>query len=181
MNAGKHQVRLALEPLEDRCTPSGLRGGLEVPLPDLRGRLDAALVRPGQQHTIPIKITTNCFGNYGAMTASSTGFATGGIGHYTAEGQLDSISIGADQGVSHGTLTVTTANGDLLFVEFTTSWNLASGAGTHEVSITGGTGRFAGASGGGTSPCTITVDLAAQTYTCNCQGTGELILPNGNA
>ena len=112
------------------------------------------------------------------MTVSSSGHGTGGLGNYTALGQIDNsvIDLDADWAVYTGTFTVVTANGDLVFLKFTTSWQISTGQGTHEVTVTGGTGRFAGASGDGTADCTITLDLASMTGTCHSQGSGTLIL-----
>jgi len=81
------------------------------------------------------------------MTVRSTGFGTGGLGHYTALGHIDNtvIDLVADRAEYSGTFTVVTANGDLVFLSFTTSWQLSTGQGTHAITVTGGTGRFAGA------------------------------------
>jgi hypothetical protein len=82
--------------------------------------------------------------------------------------------------VYSGTGTLTTAQGDQIFYSFTTSWQLSTGVGTHFITATGGTGRFAGASGSGTSDCTITPDPTSPfIYFCHTEGSGTLILPNG--
>jgi hypothetical protein len=115
-------------------------------------------------------------------TVSSTGFCTGGVGHFTSLAHMDSLAIDpvADRGVYSGTGTITTAQGDQIYFTFTTSWQLSTGKGTHFITDTGGTGRFAGASGSGTSDCTITPDPASPfIYFCHTEGSGTLILPNG--
>ncbi|HEV3081476.1 MAG TPA: hypothetical protein VGY66_16980, partial [Gemmataceae bacterium] len=82
------------------------------------------------------------------------------------------------RGVYSGTATITTANGDQIFCEFTTSWQLSTGIGTHFITVTGGTGRFAGASGNGLSNCIITADPASPfIYHCQTQGSGILNFP----
>jgi hypothetical protein len=94
-------------------------------------------------------------------------------------GRLDSARIdpAADQGEFRGAITVVTANGDQLFVSFTTQWRLSTGKGTETITVTGGTGRYAGASGHGIAACTITFDSATSTIRCNCVGAAFLILP----
>jgi hypothetical protein len=94
---------------------------------------------------------------------------------------MDSLSIdpAKDLGVYSGTGTMTTANGDQVFYTFTTSWQLSTGIGTHTVIVTGGTGRFAGATGSGTSDCIITPTASPFIYDCQSTGSGTVILPNG--
>ena len=177
MTVAKNRVRLAVEHLEDRCTPSAMGGGLAALFPALHGGPHAeaaALVRAADTHAIPIKATFDCSVDIRSGTVSSTGFATGGIGHFTSLGQMDSLVIDpvADRGVYSGTGTITTAQGDQIFFTFTTSWQLSTGAGTHLITVTGGTGRFAGASGSGTSDCIITPDPASP-FIYFCQSTGS--------
>jgi hypothetical protein len=180
MTVGKNRVRLAVEQLEDRRTPSAVGGGLADQFPAEQGGPHAAVSAAGatHEHAVPIKGTTNCVVDISSMTVSTTGFATGGLGHYTALGHIDNFTfdLKADQAEYSGTFTVFTANGDLVFFDFTTSWQLSTGQGTHAIHVTGGTGRFAGASGDGIEHCTITLDLAAQTGTCHGEGSGTLFL-----
>lgn len=92
---------------------------------------------------------------------------------------MNKFVMGAKRGASSGTGTIVAANGDQLFYSFTTSWRLSTGKGTHSLSITGGTGQFAGASGGGSGRCTITADPASPSiYHCQSTGSGGLILPH---
>jgi hypothetical protein len=185
MTVGKHRVRLAVEHLEDRCTPSAMGGGLAALSMAPPGRPPAeaaALVGTPHEHAITGESFFRCSVDLSTGTVTSTGFGTGGLGHFTALGHMDSLSIDpvADRGVYSGTGTLVTANGDQLFYSFTTSWQLSTGIGTHFITATGGTGRFAGASGGGTSDCIITPDPASPfIYFCQSTGSGTVILPNG--
>ena len=177
MTVGKNRVRLAVEHLEDRCTPSAMGGGLAAPSPALQGgppALAAALTASTpHEHAITGESSFQCSVDLSTGTVSSTGFSTG-AGHWTALGHMDSLSIDpvADRGVYSGTGTLVTANGDQIFYSFTTSWQLSTGAGTHLITVTGGTGRFVGASGDGTSDCIITPDPASP-FIYFCQSTGS--------
>ena len=177
MTVAKNRVRLAVERLEDRCTPSAMGGGLAALSPALQGgppALVAALTAgTHQEHAITGESSFQCSVDLRSGTVSSTGFSTG-VGHWTALGHMDSLSIDpvADRGVYSGTGTLITANGDQVFYSFTTSWQLSTGVGTHLVTVTGGTGRFAGASGTGSSDCIITPDPASP-FIYFCQSTGS--------
>src|SRR5262249_18587386 len=154
--------RLAVERLEDRCTPSALGDGLAALSPAVDAGTHAqvaAHVGAADTHAIRSESSFQCSVDLSTGTGSSTGFSRG-AGHWTALGHMDSLSIdpAADRGVYSGAGTLTTANGDQLFYSFTTSWQLSTGVGTHLITVTGGTGRFAGASGSGTSDCIITPD-----------------------
>jgi len=182
MTAGKNRVRLAVEPLEDRCTPSGMGGVLAALSPAQHGALHAevAQVRAADGHAIPYQVVFRCSVDLDSLTVSSTGFATGGVGQWTALGQVDPdqvvIDKKADLGVYSGTGTMVTAKGDQLFYTFTTSWQLSTGKGYHLITATGGTGRFAGASGCSYSDCLITAGPTPQTYACISWGSGTLTL-----
>jgi hypothetical protein len=179
MTVGKNRTRLAVEQMEDRCTPSALGGGLADHFPAQHAGPRAAVssVRATHEHAVPIKLAYQCFGDISSSTASVTGFGTV-LGHWTGQGQIDNAVVDpvADRAEISGTITVVTANGDQLFVSFTASWQLSTGEGTESINVTGGTGRFAGASGGGSLDCTITGDPALQTFSCDCKGNGTLIL-----
>ena len=185
MTVVKNRVRLALEQLEDRCTPSAMGGGLAALSPALQDgppALAAALTAgTPHEHAISGETTFQCSVDISTGTVSSTGFSTG-LGHWTALGHMDSLVIDpvTDRGVYSGTGTITTANGNQIFYSFTTSWQLSTGVGTHVITVTGGTGRFVGASGDGTSDCIITPDPASPfIYFCQSTGSGTVILPNG--
>ncbi|MCI0684294.1 MAG: hypothetical protein L0Y71_19460 [Gemmataceae bacterium] len=190
--SSKHQVLLAVEQMEDRCTPSAVLADARTHMPldwdgsnaaQVRSREDApdmksaARVRAPRGHVIPIFMNFSCFGDATTMKASAEG--TGVLGPWTAEGRLDSVRIDpvADRGDFRGAITVVTANGDQLFVSFTTQWRLSTGKGTETIRVTGGTGQYAGAIGHGIAACTITFDPATSTIRCNCVGVGFLILP----
>jgi len=180
MSDAKNRVRLAVEHLDDHCTPSAVGGSLADHLPAPHGGPQVAVSSAGTTdvHAIPIKGTTNCVVDISSGTVSSHGFGTGGLAHWTALGQIESavIDLDADRAEYSGTFTVVAANGDLVFLAFTTSWQISTGQGTHFITVTGGTGRFAGASGRDTLDCTITYDPVSQTGTCHGEGSGTLIL-----
>jgi hypothetical protein len=189
MIAGKNRVRLALEQMEDRCTPSALpgapwadfavdRGGPQAAQFGSRhGPPDAESVEAKHDHVFTTKMAFQCSADLSSLSTSVTGLSTH-LGHWTGQGHADRILIDpdADRGTISGTLTVVTANGDQLFVMFTTSWQLSTGQGHDSITVTGGTGRFAGASGSATLDCTVTADPVSGTFACNCEGTGTLIL-----
>jgi hypothetical protein len=187
MTVGKNRVRLAVEQMEDRCTPSAMGGGLAALSPADPGgphAQAAALARAADEHAITFEAVFNCSVDIRSGTVSSTGFVTGGIGHFTSLGHMDSTGLVIDpvhdRGVYSGTGTLTTAQGDQVFYTFTTSWQLSTGVGTHFITVTGGTGRFVGISGSGTSDCTITPDPASPfIYLCHTEGSGTYFLPNG--
>jgi hypothetical protein len=54
--------------------------------------------------------------------------------------------------------------------------SLATGPGQETVTFTGGTGRFAGASGSVSAVCDTTFDPATLAFECNSQGSGTLTL-----
>lgn len=74
-----------------------------------------------------------------------------GAGHASHVGDftitLDVLAKG--NGDSQGTGAIQTNSGDLLYVETESSWNAETGVRSGIFALTGGTGRFAGASGGG--------------------------------
>jgi hypothetical protein len=182
MTAGKYRVHLALEQLEDRCTPSAMGLGLADPFPAQDGGPNAeaaALVGAADGHAIRSETTFQCTVDLSTATVSSIGFSTG-VGHWTSVGHMDSVVIdqAADRGVYSGSGTLTTANGDQIFGNFTTSWQLSTGIGMHVITITGGTGRFAGVSGSSVSNCIITADPTSPLiFHCQTQGSGILNFP----
>jgi hypothetical protein len=179
MTVGKNRVRLTVEHLEDRCTPSALHPSAPLGKPPA---LTAAIAAAPQQQSISFKVEFRCSVDLGTGIVSSTGFATGGIGHFTSVGHMDMASVVIDPvhdlGTYSGTGTGTTARGDQVFYTFTTTWQLSTGKGTHVITVTGGTGRFAGASGTGLSSCTITPGPTPQLYNCFTQGSGTIFVPN---
>jgi hypothetical protein len=61
----------------------------------------------------------------------------------------------------YGSVTITAANGDKLSFDYEGFLNAATGEGTGTFTFTGGTGRFAGATGGGTFDALIDLSLPA--------------------
>jgi hypothetical protein len=156
--------------------------GLADPFPAQQGGPNAeaaALVGGGDGHSIRGESTFQCTVDFRTITVSSVGFSAG-LGHWTAVGHMDSLVIdpAGDRGVYKGTGALTTANGDQIFYNFTTSWQLSTGIGTHLITITGGTGRFAGVSGSGVSDCIITADPTSPfIFCCQSQGSGIVNFP----
>jgi hypothetical protein len=174
---------LRIEALEDRCTPGAMAGDLGVQFPAHHSGPHAeisARVGSPQGHTVPIKVAFRCIIDINSGTISSTGFSTGGLGHWTSQEHIDSAVIDpvADRGVYSGTGTLVTHKGDKLFFSFTTSWQLSTGEGTHSITTTGGTGKYAGVTGTGTGQCIITADFESQIFTCKSEGSGILVFPN---
>jgi hypothetical protein len=180
MTASRNRTRLGLEQIEDRCTPSAVLDDFAGLLPAPRGgpHAVAAHTRPAHEHAIPIKVIEQCSADISTGKASTTGFATV-LGRFTGEGRVTNAHVDqqADLATIRGTLTIVTARGDKLFVTFESTWKLSTGQGTESITVHGGTGRFAGASGGGTLDCKITQDPASPTkFNCQCVGSGTLIL-----
>ena len=178
MSARSCRSRLGLEQLEDRCTPGSMWGGLSAHFPAHHGGLHAAVSRSraSHEHSVPIKLAYQCSADISTGNASASGFATH-LGHWTSQGHLDSASFDKGQATIRGTTTIVTANGDKLFVKFVSSWNLATGEGHKWITVTGGTGRFAGATGSAILDCTVTRDSASPSvFTCSCKGSGTLTL-----
>src|SRR5262245_9639859 len=104
MTAGKNRVRLAVERMEDRCTPSAVGGGLAAPSPAHHGgphAAAAARVRAAHGQAVPIKVAFRCSVDLSSRTVSSTGF-TNGLGHWTSLGHMDNLVIDADRGEYSG-------------------------------------------------------------------------------
>lgn len=83
----------------------------------------------------------------GAMVAHTSVEAQGQathLGRFTATAVAD---IDLTNGDAHGSWTLTAANGDLLFLDFEASAGSDATHGVAAFTITGGTGRFEGASG----------------------------------
>jgi hypothetical protein len=181
MTVGKNRVRLAVEQVEDRCTPSALLNdpGIDFPAQHSGPRAaTAASASVTREHAVPMKLVVQCSADINSGNATVTGFGTI-LGPWTAQGHIDSAQVDpvADRAAITGTVTVVTANGDQLFVSFSSSWQLSTGKGEELITVTGGTGRFAGASGSGSLECQITADPSSPfKFSCNCEGSGTLIL-----
>ena len=88
--------RPTLEALEDRWVPSTL-----TVTNNLDSGAGSAHVGAAGTHAITFKAVFDCSVDISSGTVSSTGFATGGVGHFTSLGHMDSLVIdpAADRGV----------------------------------------------------------------------------------
>jgi hypothetical protein len=180
-HASTHRARPGLEHLEGRCTPSALLGSSSVHLlAHHSGPHAAAVAHLGVHHgrAVPITVFLHCTGDTSSMKLSSRGFATV-LGRWTGRGHIDNIEgdAAANRIVIRGTTTIVTATRDKLYVTFSTAWRLSSRLCEETVTFTGGTGRFAGASGAASLVCRLTVDrLSPLKLECDGQGAGTLVL-----
>jgi hypothetical protein len=181
MNAQRNRTRLGVEPLDGRCVPSAVLGDLPGHVPAAAGSPPAAAhVGASRQHAVPIKLSAHITSD-GSGVLSLTGVG-GHLGRWTGQGSIDNFAIDAvgDRIAASCTATLTAANGDQLFVSVSVSLDLTTRVGEETVTFTGGTGRFAGASGSVTQVCDVTWDPASPlTFECNGQGSGTLVLAHG--
>jgi hypothetical protein len=173
-HASTRRARLGLEQLGDRLTPSALLGGPAAHAPAPPGGPAAAFVAAAPQHAVPITLSARITSD-GSGVLSLTGSGSH-LGRWTGQGSIDSVDVAADRVVVSATATITTANGDQLFVSVSVSLSLAAGPAQETVTITGGTGRFAGAAGSVSAVCDTTFDPATLAFECNSQGSGILAL-----
>jgi hypothetical protein len=178
MTAYRNRTRLGVEQLENRCMPSAVLGVLPAHVPAVADSPPAAAhVGASQQNAVPIRLSDHITSDgSGALSISGVG---GHLGHWTGEGDLNALVIDpvADRGSISGVATVIAANGDQLFASFSASWQLSTGVGEVTVIYTGGTGRFAGATGEATEVCHLVADPSSPlTFECNSEGSGTLIL-----
>src|SRR5262245_2681073 len=177
-HASANHARLRLEPFEDRCAPSALLGDHSdrAPAPSGEPTSSAAALATGtQQHAVPIQLSAH-------ITSDGSGFLTltgsgSHLGRWTGQGVIDSfvIDAAANRIEASGTVTVIAANGDPLFVTFSVSLDLTTRRAEETLTFTGGTGRFAGASGSASLDCDVTLDPASPlTFECNGGGSGTL-------
>ncbi|MFO0841082.1 MAG: hypothetical protein U0797_01620 [Gemmataceae bacterium] len=181
--------RLGLEQLEGRCTPSAMLDDPRALIPADSAASQAARisnpavatdVRATRQHVVPIQMAYQCFADVSTGTLSASGVATG-LGNWTSQGRLDKVDVNraADRATIWGKTTIVTANGDKLFVSFLSTWKLSSGNGLKVITVTGGTGQFAGATGYAVQACKVTADPASPfKFSCDCKGAGILVLPH---
>lgn len=149
------RTRLDIEELENRVTPARLSPievpGLEAILPG------PALVRAvesaaAQSHDRPFHLEesgTAVINPDGTISASASGHATH-LGAFTLHDTSTIVGIDTTNGlvlhvVGHADLKA--ANGDHLCASFSGSINMSAGTGTLNFEWTGGTGRFANATG----------------------------------
>ena len=181
MTAGKNRIRLSLEQLEDRCTPSATMANFSDDFPALHRELDgptAEHVRDIDRHAVSITLSAHITSD-GSGAVSITGVGSH-LGHFTGQGLIHvvNIDLGADRVDLAGTATFTTKNGDKLFVSVTISFGISTHIGVEHITFTGGTGRFAGASGSATLNCqaTGTDPTMHLAVVCDSQGSGTLVL-----
>jgi hypothetical protein len=175
-NAATRRARLQVEYFEDRCTPSALVGDLSAHSSAPPGKPPAALAADALPHAVPINLSAHITADgSGVLTLTGNGSH---LGRWTGQGVIDSIVIDPVAGrvAVSGTATIITANGDLLFVSISVSLDLTTRRGDETLTFTGGTGRFAGASGGAAGVCDNTTwDPATPlTFECDSQGSGTL-------
>src|SRR4051794_24355978 len=179
-HASTHRARPQLERLGDRCTPSALLGNPSAHALADRGEPPApttAVDAGAPKQAVPIRLSAHIASD-GSLGVSLEGVG-GHLGRWTGQGSLDSVVIDpvAGRGAVSGTVPIIAANGDRLFASFSASWDLTTGLGGVTITFTGGTGRFAGASGGASLVCHVTADPASPlTFECNNEGFGTLIL-----
>jgi hypothetical protein len=190
MNAGQNRIRLGLEQLEDRCTPSATPLNLAALFPvqpsELHGPT-AVLACDSHTHTMSIKNQTHTMSIQLAVHVISD--ASGALsvrghvshlGHITAVGQIGQVNIdqAADRVNLAGTVTLTAKHGDQLFISFTDTFRLSTRMGVEEITFTGGTGRFTGATGGATLHCHAygTNPTELLVFQCHSKGAGFLFV-----
>jgi hypothetical protein len=180
-HASTRRARFQLEHLEDRRTPSALLGGPSAHLLAQHGGPHAAAaahIRADRGHAVPIAMSLRCAADTTSMTLSARGFATE-LGHWTAQGHIDTIVSDplANRVVISGTLTIVTANRDKLFASISSAWQQSTSRVEDTVTITGGTGKYAGASGHASLVCRVTVDSTSPLkLECKGKGSGTLVL-----
>jgi hypothetical protein len=136
----------------------------------------AALAANSAQHAVAITLSAHITSDSsGVLNLSGIGSH---LGRWTGQAVIDNIIIdpAADQAAISATGTIVAANGDQLFISISVALNLTTHVGEETVTFTGGTGRFAGASGSVSGVCQTTWDPATPLlFECDSQGTGTLI------
>jgi hypothetical protein len=179
-HVSSHRARLHLEPLEDRCTPSALLGHASAHEAALPGKPPAPVaIRAADagQHAVPIQMSAHIMvDSSGVLNVTGVGSH---LGRWTGQGVIDSLVIDpvADRVTVQATATLIAANGDQLFLSIAVSMSLTTRLGEETVTFTGGTGRFAGASGSVTGVCETTWDPASSLpFECDSESSGTLVL-----
>lgn len=173
-NSGRAQARrkpvsprLTIEALDDRILPSAVAPAPPPPA-------DAALVATAHSHARPFHAVDSGFvvinGDLSpgtTITASASGQATH-LGAFTLH---DTSTVVAAEGAIRyieGEAHLEAANGDLLCASFTGTVDLATFTATVTFEWTGGTGRFADATG--TTVWQVTLNPADLSYTAVADG-----------
>lgn len=132
----------------------------------------------GHRQVIPTWFTFQCTSDLNTHRVTAAGTATH-LGQWSADGHVDNVNFNpaADRVTISGKITIVTTNGDKLFGSVSISSRISTGQGIDTITFTGGTGRFAGASGYAILLCTVTEDPASpMVFHCQCTGPGVLIL-----
>lgn len=176
LNASNRGVRLSIEPLEDRCTPSTWLGDHPA---IARGHLGkppatsvALLASHKHHHTVPITMSTHITSD-GSNQLTLSGVGTH-LGRFTGRGVIEHFAQVGGEVTAGGTFTMRVANGDRLFGTFSISLNLANERGSETVRFTGGTGRYAGVTGQVSQTCESTFDPVTHAFVCEAKGSGDL-------
>lgn len=164
-------IRLQLDALEGRSLPSAYFGdhwnhGHHSHAPEMAHVAHA-------RHGGPIEMSTRITSD-GTGELKLSGFATY-LGRFTGKGIVEHFENTGGQVTASGTVTFQAANGDRLFGTFSVSLNTADGHGSESVTFTGGTGRFAGATGALSQTCETTWDPTNPLiFECKAEGSGNL-------
>lgn len=132
----------------------------------------------GRSQIVPTWFEFRCTSDLNTNRVTATGDATH-IGHWTAAGQVNSVDFdpAADHVTINAEITIITANGDKLYGSVSIYSRISTGQGIDTITFTGGTGRYAGASGCAILFCTVTEDPdSPMVYHCQCTGPGVLLL-----
>jgi hypothetical protein len=171
----RSQVRPGVEELENRLTPARLMPGAVPGLgATLAGHAQVRTVESAAAHSHdrPFHLEESgaaVINPDGTISASATGTATH-LGAFTLHDHSTIVGVDTANGlvlqvVGHADLEA--ANGDHLCASFTGSINLTAGTGTLNFAWTGGTGRFANATGATVWHVSVNPDL---TYTAVADG-----------
>jgi hypothetical protein len=171
----RFSFRPQVEPLDGRCLPSASPA---ISIGDVAlVPAAAAHVAASEQHAVPIQLSAHITSD-GSGVLNLTGVGSQ-LGCWTGQGSIDTVVIdaAADRVAVSATVTIVAANGDRLFVSVSVSLNLRTGLGEETLTFSGGTGRFAGASGSASGVCEdVTWDPTSPlTFACNSQGSGILV------
>jgi hypothetical protein len=158
-----------LEALEDRSLLSALKPAVVV------GH------GPAKTHEVPLKVTiTEGFATL--LTGEGTGHASH-LGKTTMSFVSTSVEPKPDFLLITGTFTLTAANGDTLSGNFTQMFFPPDSSGnapsTIEFEITDGTGRFLGATGGGTAHTISDLSINPSPFTLTTTN-GTISVPRSN-
>jgi hypothetical protein len=178
MSAHRNRTRLGVEQLDDRVMPSAMSGNLLAPVSPAAGSpLATAHFSASHQKAVHIKLSAHITSN-GSGVLRLTGNGSH-LGRWSGRGVIDNVVIdpAADRVEISVSARIIAANGDRLFLSVSVSLSLTTRLGEETGTFTGGTGRFAGASGNVSLVCHTNWDPASPlTFECNGQGSGTLVM-----